>query len=74
MVVGLVLHPLLVELRSANREKLCNLLDLSASDLEDCLAGDRQFSIPELMAIARWMRRPISTVLAPLDRFLGKCA
>ena len=68
------LAPFLAELRASNRENLCELLGFSATELDACLDGDAQFSVPELMAIARWMRRPISAVLAPLDGILSKCA
>lgn len=73
-MVGRTLEPLLAELRVSSRENLCRLLDFSTHELDARLTGEQQFSIPELMAIARWMRRPISTVLAPLDGLLGKCA
>lgn len=74
MMVGLALDPLIAELRTSDRENLCELLDFSSHELETRLLGDQQFSVPELMVIARWLRRPISAVLAPLDGLLSKCA
>lgn len=73
-MVRRALAPLLAELRECDREKLCGLLGFSVEELDACLEGVRQFSIPELMAIAQWLQRPISSVLAPLDGLLCQCA
>ena len=66
-----VLLPIRRELSNMDCTGLREVLGLNKNELSSRLDGGTEFTLPELMSIARWLGRPVSVFFAQFESFVS---
>ena len=66
-----VLRPIRNELSNMDCTGLREVLGLDKKELSSRLDGGTEFTLPELMSIARWLGRPVSVFFAQFESFVS---